>query len=142
MSVYCCNGLGTSLHAFSFLSFSPSLFHTRILTLSHSSLSLHPQSARLTVPCRECYTYDSGDAVIRGTGINVIGKLVFPANVAADVSTRSVLVQGELVIASDEKVSQLASKIGISLAGDAVSSLTTESGITIPTTGNPFIVAG
>ena len=54
----------------------------------------------LTIPCGQCYTFDVGGNVTLN-GLNIEGKLMFPLNHKAVISTPYVIVQGELEITVD-----------------------------------------
>jgi len=67
--------------------------------------SLLPAAATLVIPCGECWEWDvAGDVVLPG-GLDVVGRLVFPA-VAWNVTVRtaSVVVRGALEVAGARAV--------------------------------------
>lgn len=70
----------------------------------------------LIVPCGQCYVFDvTGDVAF--SGINIKGKLQFPFNHRAVISTPYVIVQGELEISVDEIISPVNEAIKFILTG-------------------------
>lgn len=68
---------------------------------SKVSDNLPSKSSPLVIPCGQCYTFDMEGNVTFAEGINIIGKLQFPLNHKATISTPFVIVQGELEIVVD-----------------------------------------
>jgi G8 domain len=107
-------------------------------------------TSRITIPCGVCLVMNhaSGKLNLNG-GIDIQGKLIVPDNVPIDITTTSIIVQGELSMTSTKPVNGIP-QIKVTLVGSNDVTYTPIDvnakacqGLTTCTAGKkPFVVAG
>ena len=110
--------------------------------------SLLSGTARVTVPCGTCYTYDLPQAPTTIDGLDVVGRLVVPPNHKSTLLTKFVFVQGVLEMTDTNPISKNNTSMRIVLTGDADVTFAPASGnagvagSTFNAGVKPFLVAG
>jgi hypothetical protein len=130
--------------------FNPLACNAAVMSASCSPKlsSLLSGTAKVTVPCGTCYTYDLPKAPTTIDGLDVVGRLVVPQNYKSTLLTKFVFVQGVLEMSDTNPISKNNTSMRIVLTGDADVTFVPASGnagvagSTFNAGVKPFLVAG
>jgi hypothetical protein len=110
--------------------------------------SLLSGTAKVTIPCGTCYTYDLPTTSTTIEGLDIVGKLYVPPNYRSTLLTKFVFVQGVLEMTDTNPISKNNTSMRIVLTGDTDVTFVPASGnagvaaSTFNAGVKPFLVAG
>jgi hypothetical protein len=96
--------------------------------------SLLSGTAKVTIPCGTCYTYDLPATSTTIEGLDIVGKLYVPPNYKSTLLTKFVFVQGVLEMSDTNSISKNNTSMRIVLTGDTDVTF-------VPASGNAGVAA-